>query len=149
MTPGTAGANISPEDAAMIDRRIESLRVEFQPVAEKFLHMTREDLGIDVRVHETLRTPARQTELSATGASDVTMGWHNVGLAFDFGCYLNGVYQADDRAGLYAKCGLIAQALGCKWPIVIKSGADLGHVEYHPGFTLQQFLAGQKGGIVA
>jgi len=112
-------------------------------VCRKWLHIVRDDLGIDARVMETLRDPARQKELQKTGKSDVKMGWHNVGLAWDYLCFnSNGAIIHDGDHWDYQRCGHIAQALGCRWPIHLKSGAkDAGHIEYHPGFTLSQFLA--------
>lgn len=131
-----------------IDRRIESLRPEAQKVCRLGLHIIRDDLGIDLIVTETLRSKERQAKLAGGGKSDVTLGWHNVGLAWDTLILVGGVVQHDDRDGLYTVAGHIWQALGCKWPIHIKSGTDWGHAEFHPGFTLQQFLDGKKGGLV-
>ena len=36
---------------------LAALRAEFQPVARKWLHIVRDDLGIDARVRETMRSP--------------------------------------------------------------------------------------------
>ena len=143
-------------DSTTVDRRIESLRPEFRPLALKWLHIVRDDIEIDVRITETLRSEERQRAVQAAGASKVKFGWHNVGLALDFGVLLNGVYQKDDRAGLYRKCGHIGEALGMRWGgnwdadnIINEPGEnDLGHFEWHPGMTLQQFLAAQQIGIV-
>ena len=132
-----------------IHRDLEFLHASFQPVAETWLHICKDDLSINMRILETLRENDRQAQLKASGKSDVKIGWHSVGLALDFACFDDkGVYDTDNHTGLYTKCGLVAQALDCTWPIKIRSGTDWGHIEYHPGFTLQQFLNGGKEGIV-
>lgn len=134
--------------SAGVDKRIESLRPEAQKVYQLGLHIIHDDLGIDLIATETLRSKERQAALNKSGDSDVSLGWHNVGLAWDTLILVNGIVQHDDSSGLYTKAGHIWQALGCRWPIKLLRGVDFGHVEYHPGFTLQQFLNGQKGGIV-
>ena len=126
----------------MMDSRITSLRPEFQKPALTFIHIVNDDLGIKMRVLETLRDKARQVALAATGKSRVTLGWHNVGLALDFAVFNEvGVYQTNNASGLYTRCGLIAEALGCVWGGRWENFPDYGHIEYHPGVTLQQFLA--------
>ena len=139
-----------------IVRDIDSLRPEAQKQARTWLHVVRQDLQIDARIIETLRTEERQAEVAAAKASKSLVGWHNVGLAWDFACFQDGVYQKDDKFGLYKRCGMVGMALGCRWggnwdqdTTFMEAGEnDLDHLEYHPGFTLQQFLNGQKGGIV-
>ena len=134
----------------MKDARIESLRLEFQPIARRWLHALVDDLGMKVRILETLRTPERQAEVQAAGRSQLKFGWHNVGLALDFAAFGDdGVYLIDDRTGLYTRCGLVAEWMGCAWGGRWERLRDYGHIEWHPGMTLQQFLNGQKGGIVA
>ena len=133
-----------------MDKRLSSLRPEFRKVAETWLHIVRDDLHVDARVTETLRSRDRQKELAVAGKTNVETGWHNVGMALDFLCYHDGVVIHDGEDRDYTRCGLVAQALDCRWPIYISHGRkDAGHIEWHPGFTLQQFLDGQKGGLVA
>ena len=132
------------------DARIASLRPEFVPIAVTWLHIVIDDLRLKARVLETLRSKERQIELETQGRSRVKMGWHNVGLAMDFAVFTDaGAYLTDDATGLYTKCGLIAEALGCVWGGRWENFRDYGHIEYHPGFTLQQFIAGRDGGLVA
>lgn len=137
----------------MLERRIEALNPRFQPIATGWLKAVNTILyptirpTAQARIAETLRTEARQGELLAGGDSDVKRGWHNFGLAFDFVVLDNGVYQKDDRLGLYTAAGLLATAFGCRWPITIKSGKDYGHIEYHPGFTFAQYLAAREKGV--
>ena len=133
----------------VVDRRIESLREPAQTACRTWLHICKDDLGIDARILETLRPEARQIELWKAGKSQIKIGWHNVGLAWDFGVFENGRYLTDDKSGLYLRCGLVAEALNCVWGGRWDRLKDLGHCEFHPGFTLRQFLDGQKGGLVA
>ena len=98
---------------------------------------------MDVRIHETWRSEERQRELAKSGASKVQLGWHNVGMAWDFGCYVSGRYETDDSSGLYTKAGHIAKALDCVWGGDWRM-RDYGHIEHHPGFTLKQYMASQE-----
>lgn len=126
------------------------LQPEFRTLFERFLRIVRDDLGLDVRVSETLRTADRQLEVEANGASKNKIGWHNFGMAADIGCYHEGVYQKDDTLGYYLKCGFVGMALGFRWGgnwdrdknIGEPGESDLGHFEYHPGRTLQQVIDG-------
>lgn len=132
-----------------IHRDFESLHPKFQPIAETWLHICKDDLSIEMRVLETLRDRERQKDLESRGKSKVKIGFHNVGLALDFACFdERGVYDTDNHSGLYTKCGLVAEAMGCVWGGRWKM-RDYGHIEYHPGFTLQQFLNGKKLGILS
>src|SRR5882672_3369307 len=130
------------------ERRIEMLRPEAQNVAKVWLARVIAEVWADTRIIETLRSLAAQAADAASGASSVKMGWHNVGLAWDFGIFENGkmVNNGDDPR--YAKAGAIAVELGCKYPIHLANGRpDADHVEYHPGFTLQHLLDSVKQGI--
>lgn len=127
-------------------RDIDRLAPAVAEIARKWLHIVREDLGIDARIVETLRDPSRQKQLQEEGKSNVKMGWHQVGMAWDYLCFDNcGRIIGDGEDEVYTRCGHIAQALGCKWPIYIRRGVkDAGHIEHHPGFTLQQFLSSKN-----
>ena len=128
----------------MIDRSLEKLEPETRAVALKWFHITSEIMGIDARVIETLRSHARQKDLKERGLSGNLVGWHCFGRAWDFGVFVSGDYQHDDRSGLYLKCGFIGMALGCRWggnwdqdKNIGEGGEnDLGHLEYRPGLTL-------------
>ena len=80
--------------------------------------------------------------MCANGKTDLRLGWHNVGLAWDFAIIDNGVQVADGEDWRYTLCGLIGKALGCKWPIRLASGAkDAGHLEYRPQWdSLEHYL---------
>jgi len=129
------------------------LDVRFRSVLIDILSICRNKLNISVDVLETLRDRERQKMLRKQGASKVNVGWHQFGLAADLGVFVDGVYQVDDRLGRYLKIGFVAMAFGCRWggnwdmDNHIGEGGenDLGHIEYHPNFTMQQYIdAGEK-----
>jgi len=133
-----------------MEKRIEALRLEFQLIAREIHRKANEEAHLDMRIVETFRTVERQAALQKSSSSDVILGYHQFGLAFDFACFTNGRLITRGDAPEYARVGAIAKTFGCKWPIRLRSGAlDAGHVEYHPGFTLQQFLTVLGNGIVA
>lgn len=128
---------------------LDLLHPSFRPIAVKWLEEVL-SAGLRVKVLETLRTEARQQALQAQGASQVKVGWHQVGLALDFACFDHeGKYLTNDLSGDYRRAGEIAESLGCVWGGRWKHLVDSSHLEYHPGFTLQMFLNGKKGGLVA
>lgn len=99
--------------------------------------------GFVVHVSDTLRTADEQAKAHAAGLSDVTLGWHNFGLAFDFAVLDNhGVYVTDGAHPVYAFCGATWALLGCRYGIVLRSGqVDHDHVELRPGgMTLAQYI---------
>ena len=130
-----------------IDNSIESLRPEVQPAARIFFHVTRDDLSIDTRCLETRRSRERQAELLVVGKSQLKVGFHNYGLALDFGVFVKGVYQTDDRSGLYTRCGYIAKALGWRWGGDWAKFKDFGHIEANT-YTLAQLEAAIAQGLV-
>lgn len=102
--------------------------------------------GYHVHVTDTLRTADEQAKAQAAGLSDVSVGWHNFGLAWDFAVMDDkGVYVTDGSHPAYVACGTVGAALGCRYPIILKSGRpDADHIEYHPGVTLQQMIAADE-----
>jgi len=135
-----------------IDTSIESLDVRFQPIAQSWQEIMTGYVvpvrfrGYVVRRLETRRTLARQSSVLADGASNLKIGWHNFGLALDFGVFApDGTYEKDDRTGIYRAAGFVAMALGMRWGgnwdrdtnIEEPGENDRGHIEYHPdGVTL-------------
>lgn len=136
----------------MSDRRIESLRPEAQPICRAWLEKCRGELALDARITETWRSVEDQVRDQGKGASSVKLGWHQFGLAWDFavfdhsGCSVPHdakcgvpVQRGDDPR--YAKCGGVATALGCKWPIRLANGdVDSGHIEYRPNWRSLKHL---------
>lgn len=129
---------------------LDLLRPEFHARVDLFLRVLTSILGIDVRVHETLRLHAQQLADVASGASKNRIGKHEFGLAIDIGCYLDGVYQADDRSGLYLKCGFVGMAIGFRWGgnwdrdrnIAEPGESDFGHFE-DPSHTIDELVAAE------
>lgn len=126
-----------------IDTSVNSLRPVFRNLVVTWLHIVRDDLGLNVRIMETLRSKERQETVLASGASKVSFGFHNLGLAFDFACFeTNGVYitNGDDRR--YEQCGQVGEALGFVWGGRWHGFKDSGHLEMHiGGKTLAQICA--------
>ena len=128
----------------MMDRFIETLDARLRPMVYDWLHIVRDDLGLNVRATEGLRDKARQEAVFAAGASKVKVGFHNYGLALDFACIeTSGVYITDGDAPEYMRCGLVWEAVafphgywGGRWKM-----KDSGHIEWHPeGKSLQQVI---------
>ena len=124
----------------MIDNRIESLDVRFQPRAQAWLECFSAYVlparwpGFKCRILETRRDRARQADLLAHDASRVKVGYHNFGLALDWAVFdPKGLYLGDDSTGVYTAGGLIAEALGCEWGGRWISLKDYGHLQYRPG----------------
>lgn len=115
-----------------IQNSLSLLDHRFKPLVEKWLKLVAEK-GLNVRVIETLRTPERQVELQASGASQLKKGYHQLGLAFDFACYFgNGVYQTSNLSGDYTIAGELGESLGMVWGGRWVHLKDFGHLEWHP-----------------
>lgn len=124
---------------------IESLNPRFQPIARAVIEIMAERV-IPIRfplhkikITETLRTPARQAEVHAAGASQLKTGWHNYGLAIDVAIFDDhGVYITDGNHPAYGALACVGEALGCvsgfRWKM-----KDSGHLEWHENFTLEQY----------
>ena len=107
---------------AAIETRISALRLDFQPLAQAWQEMVQGYVlparfpGFKMRITETKRDAARQAEVLANGKSNLKLGLHNVGRALDFMIAdAMGVYISDGLHPAYEACGLVAEALGCKW----------------------------------
>jgi len=125
----------------MGNRNICDLHPKFNVIVQKVTNICKY-IDLDIRVLDTFRTPTRQEELYEAGASKVKRGWHNFGLACDFGVFTrDGKYCGSETPdNEYFKLGLIAKSLDCIWGGDWKF-KDLGHIEWHPGFTLAQYMA--------
>jgi len=95
------------------------------------------DLKIDARIGETIRPRADQPALVAAGLSKSTVSKHEFGRAVDLDIFLNGVWQPDDKSGLYLRMGFLAMAFGFRWGgnwdrdrnIAEKGEFDFRHIE--------------------
>lgn len=136
-----------------VETRIETLNPRFQPIAVAIVKVCN-DFVLPVRfpdfrmkVTETFRDAGRQIDLQAAGASLVKVGWHNFGLAFDFGVFdEHGGYIKDGGHPAYLACGQIGEAFSCVWGGRWTNIKDGGHIEWHPNFTLQQYQAALDAG---
>jgi hypothetical protein len=126
-----------------MSRDREDLHPLFRPVFDAVLEESRKRLGDStLRVAETFRSPADQAAAKAAGKSRVTIGWHQFGLAFDVAIISpEGAYVTDGNDPRYALVGQVAVEHGCVWGGNWISFKDAAHVEWHPGFTLGQYMA--------
>jgi hypothetical protein len=136
-----------------MNNSLDSLRPQFRQVAVAWSEIVKAYLipirfpGYRMRITETLRSPERQVELESTGKSKVKVGWHNYGLALDFALTDDsGVYVANGADPAYLACGQVAEAFRCVWGGRWASFMDASHLEFHPGFTLEQMIAADKIG---
>jgi len=136
-----------------VDSNIESLNPRFQPIVRAWFEIVMERViplrfpNFKAKITETFRSLERQAEQLASGASQVKVGWHNYGLAIDFAVFdEHGVYIQNGGHPAFESFGQIALGLGAHWGIRVNGRLDAGHIEYHPGFTLEQYQAYLQAG---
>lgn len=123
---------------------IETLHPAFRDRARRALANARAQMpkGTTVELIEGVRDLAVQAEKKAAGLSGVTIGWHQFGLAFDYGIFENGKYIEDGSDRRYEKA---VYAMTANDPQLISGASwrkpDVDHIEWHPGFTLAQYQA--------
>lgn len=100
------------------------------------------DLGYTVKLTSTLRTCAEQNGLYAIGrtapgqiitGSMGCMSWHTLGRAWDFKILGPSATDAD-----YQKLGMLGETLGLKWGGRFGNLYDPVHLEWHPGYAIEQ-----------
>lgn len=128
-------------------KRLEDLHPAFLPVARAVLEDAQKRVGDSiVRVVQTFRSVADQAAAKAAGKSKVSLGWHQFGLALDVAIITpEGAYITDGNDTRYALVGAAAMDHGCIWGGNWIHFKDAAHVEWHPGFTLDQYLAWLDG----
>lgn len=98
--------------------------------------------GVLIRYVSGIRTREQQNALYAQGRTApgaiVTRAkgcrsWHVQGRAADFA-----ILSKDKSKAAYEVVGTIAKSLGGKWGGDFPGFPDLGHIEYHPGMTIEQ-----------
>lgn len=106
--------------------------------------------GVELRVRSTLRSCAEQHELYLIGRvpvvdtkkqvtkADGCISWHVLGRAVDFDVIDPATKKPTIHNEPYAILGTVAKDLGGKWGGDFKGFPDIGHVEYHPGQTIEQ-----------
>lgn len=102
--------------------------------------------GHDLRVLETYRSQTRQSALFMRRATQLrTVGCHGYGVAVDFGVFVNGTYQGDNKPYVFLrdlarKHGLIS---GQDWGHVKEGNfVDSGHVQRVPVWRQNALFAG-------
>ncbi len=107
--------------------------------------------GISIRYRSGKRTCAEQNQLYAIGRSTsapiVTYArgcssWHVQGRAVDFAVSRAGdvfvpMKNMAEAEAAYAHVGQIMKDLGGKWGGDFPGFPDIGHIEYHPGLTIE------------
>lgn len=113
----------------------------FLPIAQAILNDTNQRIGTSsVRPAVTFRTVADQAQAKANGLSRVSLGWHQFGLAMDVAVITEaGVYVADGTDDRYKVFGDCVRKNGCIWG-GDWNHPDWDHCEWHPSFTLTQYL---------
>lgn len=101
---------------------LQDLHPIFQPIARGILDQVQERLGgtapggSTIRAAVTFRSMSDQAAAKAAGLSQVNLGWHQFGFAFDVAIIgPNGDYIADGQDARYKMFGEVAQAAGCIW----------------------------------
>ena len=132
-------------------RKLEDLHPKVKGLCEQFIHAC-DAVGIDVLITSTYRDMESQTALYAQGRTTkgniVTnakagQSLHNYRVAFDFVPIVGGKCVWND-AGLFAKCGRIAESLGLEW-----AGAwsgkfkETAHCQFTGGLSLTDFQKGK------
>lgn len=132
-------------------RKLEDLHPKVKLLCEQFINSC-DAAGIDVLITSTYRDNESQTALYAQGRTTkgniVTnakagQSFHNYRVAFDFVPIVGGKCIWND-AGLFAKCGRIAQSLGLEW-----AGAwsgkfkETAHCQFTGGLSLADFQKGK------
>jgi peptidoglycan L-alanyl-D-glutamate endopeptidase CwlK len=132
-------------------RKIEDLHPKVKVLCEQFITAC-DAVGIDVIITSTYRDLESQTALYAQGRTTkgniVTnakagQSMHNYRVAFDFVPIVGGKCVWND-AGLFAKCGRIAESLGLEW-----AGAwsgkfkETAHCQFTNGLNLTDFQKGK------
>jgi hypothetical protein len=102
--------------------------------------------GRDLRVLETYRSQTRQSMLYASRKTQLrTVGCHGYGVAVDFGVFIDGHYQADNKPYLFLRemareHGLIS---GQDWGHAKTGGfVDSGHVQRVPVWRQASLFGG-------
>lgn len=129
-----------------MSNRIEDLDPVFQPIATRILLESQVRIaqvrpGSRISAASTWRTPAQQESVQATGASNLSIGYHNYGRALDVAIYDERGHYIDNGADpLYAIFGQVAKEEGCRWG-GDWADQDYDHCEYTNGLTFSEFYA--------
>ena len=125
---------------------LSALTPELRSLAQRHLDLCK-GAGIDLLVVQGYRSLQEQAALyeagrGPDGGRKVTnarpgFSWHNFRRAYDLAVVEGG--KIIWNSPKYTEAGKIGKSLGLVWGGDFKSvRGDLGHFEYHPGFTLAQ-----------
>ncbi len=132
---------------------VASLHPSIRVLAEQVIAEARRE-GIVLVLTEGIRTPERQAKLYAQGRTEpgkIVTGappgrsWHQYGLAFDV-AMVGGAGQPTWPPGddLWRRVGNIGKEIGLTWGGDFTTIRDYPHFEYHPGFGLNEAIAGRR-----
>lgn len=113
----------------------------FQPVVGTILYEAGRMISpSSYRPASTYRTRAEQAALKKSGASSISVGFHNFGLAFDVAVITpGGVYVKDGADWRYRVFGVVAEMNKCVW-----GGRwavpDWNHIQYAAGHGVAQYM---------
>lgn len=120
----------------MVDTSLDDLDPELHALVPAWLAKC-ERAGLDVKITETFRDPAREDQLHAEHITPATsktcdhchmLDGKPASRAFDFACFKNHVYIKDGKHPDYTLAGQIAEDLGLKWGGNF-SKPDADHIE--------------------
>ena len=102
--------------------------------------------NIDLRVLETYRSQTRQSALFMRHATQLrVVGCHGYGVACDFGVFVNGVYQPNDKAYQFLRQAARRHGLisGIDWGHAVAKGfEDSDHVQRVPVWRQNAMFGG-------
>lgn len=134
-------------NSTKIVKGMDLLEPGTRAATEKLLELAKEQ-GHDLRVNETYRSQARQTEVFNSGASKLKkVGCHGYGLAVDFALFVDGKYQT--QAGPYKflvdLCKEVGLISGFDWgtPEKKTTFVDAVHVQRIPVFRQNEVFSGE------
>jgi hypothetical protein len=131
------------------EKTLSGLHQDVSAVArEHLIRMSEEDLGVDVKLFEGFRTTARQGELLAGGSTQLKVGYHNIGAAYDIQLFEpNGGFIRSGSDIAYQQAGRIGMNLGLTWGGSWKTFVDAGHFQLDRGISIgtmwRRFQTGQ------
>lgn len=124
-----------------MSNNLADLHPLFLPIAQSILADACDRIGPSVaKAAVTFRTVSDQQLAKANGLSQVSLGWHQFGLAMDVAIITpEGSYVSNGEDDRYRIFGEIVTAHGCIWG-GNWTHPDWDHAEWHPNFTLTQYL---------
>ncbi len=129
---------------------VKDLNIVLQRAVAEFLKRCK-DIGLDVKITQTLRDVEYQNYLFAQGrtrAGEIITkvkggdSFHNYGVAFDICKNVKG-HEYDDFE-FFKKSGRIWTEMGGKWGGNFESFVDMPHFEFTGALSIKDFKSGKK-----